>query len=400
MSIPVSCSCGKSFAAREDLAGKRVKCPNCQSPLTIPGTTGAGKAPAAASAPAPTAAPAEIIMGCGCGQQFRVEARFAGQQVQCPACHAVCVIPGGQSSMAPSMAPSPVQQTPGFGGPFDYQQAAYQQPVYQQPTYQPPGYSGSYGRPRYKTGLGIFIFAIAACVFGGGFGLQRMAEGLMEVRAISARASRGNRGMDFSASSINTMKTLNNITSILVKVGAIAMMLGMVAIIVAAVFCILSPAPLMALGITEVSLAALATILLLIFEWIPVLQNDPFGSSLTFNLMGLNWFSSDVGDALLGLLVRFSEIATFLIFSIFMMFALRGQRGRGISPDQPKFALIALVVCAGIHLLLMILGMIRIQGDAMVYVYMIIRWLAHAGMIVGLVLIIKSSFEAKRAYPL
>jgi len=36
MSIPVRCQCGKAFAARDDLAGKRVKCPACGGVLAIP----------------------------------------------------------------------------------------------------------------------------------------------------------------------------------------------------------------------------------------------------------------------------------------------------------------------------------------------------------------------------
>lgn len=36
MSIPVRCQCGKAFAARDDLAGKRVKCPSCGGVLAIP----------------------------------------------------------------------------------------------------------------------------------------------------------------------------------------------------------------------------------------------------------------------------------------------------------------------------------------------------------------------------
>jgi len=36
MPIKVTCQCGKSFAAKDELAGKAVKCPNCQKPLRIP----------------------------------------------------------------------------------------------------------------------------------------------------------------------------------------------------------------------------------------------------------------------------------------------------------------------------------------------------------------------------
>src|SRR5436190_2650855 len=37
MPIKVQCACGKAFAAKDELAGKTVKCPGCQNPLKIPG---------------------------------------------------------------------------------------------------------------------------------------------------------------------------------------------------------------------------------------------------------------------------------------------------------------------------------------------------------------------------
>lgn len=36
MAIKVSCTCGQSFKAKDDLAGKRVRCPKCSQPLVIP----------------------------------------------------------------------------------------------------------------------------------------------------------------------------------------------------------------------------------------------------------------------------------------------------------------------------------------------------------------------------
>jgi hypothetical protein len=50
----VQCACGKAFAAKDELAGKTVKCPACQQPLKIPGG-GAAAAPAAKSAAKPSA---------------------------------------------------------------------------------------------------------------------------------------------------------------------------------------------------------------------------------------------------------------------------------------------------------------------------------------------------------
>ena len=36
MPIKVTCQCGQQFAARDELAGKRAKCPKCGTVLTIP----------------------------------------------------------------------------------------------------------------------------------------------------------------------------------------------------------------------------------------------------------------------------------------------------------------------------------------------------------------------------
>jgi hypothetical protein len=46
MPIPVNCQCGQSFRAKDDLAGKRVKCPKCGQPIQIPGADSSGSASA------------------------------------------------------------------------------------------------------------------------------------------------------------------------------------------------------------------------------------------------------------------------------------------------------------------------------------------------------------------
>lgn len=48
MPIKVACQCGASFAAKDELAGKAVRCPKCKQPLKIPAP--AAPAPAVASA--------------------------------------------------------------------------------------------------------------------------------------------------------------------------------------------------------------------------------------------------------------------------------------------------------------------------------------------------------------
>lgn len=47
MPIPVACQCGAKFNAKDELAGKAVRCPKCKQPLTIPAPQAA---PAASSA--------------------------------------------------------------------------------------------------------------------------------------------------------------------------------------------------------------------------------------------------------------------------------------------------------------------------------------------------------------
>ena len=59
MPIKVTCQCGKSFAAKDELAGKAVKCPNCQQPLRIPGAPAAAAPARNLSAPLPSAAPSQ-----------------------------------------------------------------------------------------------------------------------------------------------------------------------------------------------------------------------------------------------------------------------------------------------------------------------------------------------------
>jgi|GEM_PF-5820474 len=52
------------------LAGKRVSCPNCGSPITVP-------------APAPAPLEESILVTCLCGQQFRAQPHLAGKTVRC-----------------------------------------------------------------------------------------------------------------------------------------------------------------------------------------------------------------------------------------------------------------------------------------------------------------------------
>jgi ssDNA-binding Zn-finger/Zn-ribbon topoisomerase 1 len=65
MPIKVVCKCGQSFAAKDELAGKVVKCPKCAQPLRIGAPGGQAKAATAKqapAAPAPTVSPVGSLL--------------------------------------------------------------------------------------------------------------------------------------------------------------------------------------------------------------------------------------------------------------------------------------------------------------------------------------------------
>jgi hypothetical protein len=86
--VPISflCSCGKQLRVPEDYAGRRVKCPGCGEPLTVP----AGEAPARAAG--------TVRFACSCGKQMQARAEYAGQPAKCPGCGAVVIIPGAEEA--------------------------------------------------------------------------------------------------------------------------------------------------------------------------------------------------------------------------------------------------------------------------------------------------------------
>lgn len=81
MPIKVSCTCGQSFAAKDELAGKTVKCPKCAQPLRIP----APAAPKAAMAGAPAAAPSAPAGMSSLFDEAGVKAAPVGANL-CPGC--------------------------------------------------------------------------------------------------------------------------------------------------------------------------------------------------------------------------------------------------------------------------------------------------------------------------
>ena len=99
MESVVTCVCGKSFRAAPHLAGKRVKCPSCGTPIDIPHNPPdkADKKHAVPShRPAGTSQPANQVerqVTCACGKSFRAAPHLAGRRVKCPSCGGSIDIP-------------------------------------------------------------------------------------------------------------------------------------------------------------------------------------------------------------------------------------------------------------------------------------------------------------------
>lgn len=77
----MKCKCGTTLKVRDELAGKRAKCPECEAVVQI-------------------AKPDSIPVKCSCGQILNAKRSLAGKQTVCPACRKQLVIPGATETPA------------------------------------------------------------------------------------------------------------------------------------------------------------------------------------------------------------------------------------------------------------------------------------------------------------
>lgn len=90
--IRFACECGQQLSAREEYAGKRVRCSACGEVQTVPSAEPA--APAAAAG-------GMIRFDCSCGQTCQARPEYAGRNTKCPRCGAVLTIPSADEDEAP-----------------------------------------------------------------------------------------------------------------------------------------------------------------------------------------------------------------------------------------------------------------------------------------------------------
>ncbi|HUW20356.1 MAG TPA: rhomboid family intramembrane serine protease [Sedimentisphaerales bacterium] len=89
--IRFACACGKRFKLPAAFAGKTGRCPQCKTPLKIPGQS----KPQAGTAgrEAEKAKEGVLRLTCSCGKRFRVPLELAGRVGRCPRCNSRFKIP-------------------------------------------------------------------------------------------------------------------------------------------------------------------------------------------------------------------------------------------------------------------------------------------------------------------
>ncbi len=71
-----ACSCGAQLSVKPELAGKRIACPQCGQPVTVP------------------TVPSGVTVRCKCGKVYQVKPQMAGKTVRCTACGGLFIVPG------------------------------------------------------------------------------------------------------------------------------------------------------------------------------------------------------------------------------------------------------------------------------------------------------------------
>jgi hypothetical protein len=122
MPIPFGCECGKRLQAKDEFAGKKMKCPGCGKLLEIPRVAPAPEMPQPGpavrepivpeahsedlaagppSAPPAPPGPALVHFVCSCGRRLKARRQDAGADIECPDCGRTLAIPAADTETPP-----------------------------------------------------------------------------------------------------------------------------------------------------------------------------------------------------------------------------------------------------------------------------------------------------------
>lgn len=110
MLLRFSCVCGNSLLSPARHAGKRVRCPICSEPLTVPESP--AETPAGdrnvPEAILPSPLKGAVAFSCSCGTTLQARVERAGSAAKCPSCGTRLMIPGSSTTvLAPPAATNP-----------------------------------------------------------------------------------------------------------------------------------------------------------------------------------------------------------------------------------------------------------------------------------------------------
>jgi hypothetical protein len=242
-------ACGKALKVPGDKAGRKAKCNQCGTVLTIPAQSSVPETPAAPEAPAPNPAPGfpaqtpfpQQMQPAAPPQEQAYEPAFADLVPQ-PAPGGYGAPPGGYPAPGPGGYPAPA--------PGGYSQ-------YPQEEEYAPEPSGPAGPPKWSfVRLGLLIVFICALVMSGGYALEVIGYLLITIPVVQALS--GTIAVSSSGHTPFTLLGLGAILGLLATLGSIA----------GYVLCIMGPNKKNSFGlaIAATAVAGVEALLIMIFR--------------------------------------------------------------------------------------------------------------------------------------
>ena len=495
MTVSFRCSCGQKLRAKQELAGRQTRCPKCGLQVLIPATsddsspqikTGTpiqpdsveqlpqidlGPAAQAAPAPAPTPAPApapvpvqtpgaaasvDLMIPCGsCGQSFRMSSEFAGKQIPCPTCSALCTIPSivtqpstepapaPQQAPIPHQAPAPIpMQNPAPVDPgMGYDPYAMETPT---PT---PQFSRPANEFRFLR-IGLLIIAIAMCVSAGSYAMWFLGEGMIEVAfaMVAQRAPDPPERPNYSGMSreqfdremreynekvrawsekvrkiserqqkrVKSAENMIKVSFVFLKIAHVVLLLSLIATIVGGVFSCLNPRRpgIMGVAIAITAMLAFGSIFQMVFQTLPILDIDSPSSVATRSTFGANdleyrghflyvfiWpLEADVSDVMLG---GFVDVLIFgaLIMCGVLLFLVGNATDHKGTRTSGLISIVSVYVFLAFALVLFIMALVEFDASDFksttpLIIVWVFKWLANVGLGIGLFFLIRGFFIA------
>ena len=152
MSIQFPCGgCGSNLTISQEHAGKKVKCPTCQRVSQVPAN------PSRPASDQPSKNNASLLkLKCGgCGKIVKAPRSMAGKKVKCPGCQSPFVVPGQPSITTPPSAPAPSAPAPSATPPGAPRPVSAVEDPFAMPTDGPMGFDDPLGLPAGQVGTPV-----------------------------------------------------------------------------------------------------------------------------------------------------------------------------------------------------------------------------------------------------